>query len=456
MMALSLCFLGLLTSLSAVVALFLHNAPLTVMKKRLLLPGHIKAAARDEFAPDRRSCLSSMIILGTNSLVLSPFISHAEAATANDDSSESTTITLPLEIASGGTFSVRCTVFGANNNAFQVYRTIVDTGSPYLVLPYSGSDGGRKKKRRNLLTNTDDDYLLLSPSKYEPTEEIYGSVKGNIEWRLASYSFRDPCLQISPDISNANGVIGVLDEALTNEATGVGRSPYGLLGLIQNSNPTADRSRFPDPRPTFFEQEVIVEEVSNDTSVGTSYQRIKSFSINAPQRELTFSAESLIQDQTNAMELVDLRKYGDFVDHYAVEVKSICFDGMAISTKGIRRKIVAVFDSGLTGTLLIRPFWDFVQKYYADNSNAKDTAPSETHNFHSASITVKQMDGKVCSLKSSVEDDPRQFYISPIDLDWFDDERTAPYCIILGQTWLSQGTIAIDIDKRLSTFCYNR
>ena len=432
MMALSLCFLGFLTSLSAAVALFLHNAPLTVMKKRLLLlPGHIiKAAARDEFAPDRRSCLSSIIVLGTNSLVLSPFSSHAEAATANDASSESTTITLPLEIASGGTFSVRCTVFGANNNEFQIYRLIVDTGSPYLVLPYSGSDGGRKKKRRNLLTNTDDDYRMLSPSKYEPTEEIYGSVKGNIEWRLASYSFRDPRLQISPDISNANGVIGVLDKALTNEATGLGRVPYGLLGLIQNSNPTADRSRFPDPRPTFFEQEVIaVEEMSNDTSVDTAYQHIKSFSINAPQKELTFSAESLIHDQTNAMELVDLRKYGDFVDHYAVEVKSISFDGMAISTKGIRRPIVAVFDSGLTGILLIRPFWDFVQKYYADN-NAKDTAPTGTHNFHSASMTVKQMDGKVCSLKSSLEDDPRKFYISPIDLDWFDDERTPPYCII--------------------------
>lgn len=466
MMALSICFLGFLSSLSAAVALFLHNDPLTPMKKRLLLPGHIKAAARDEFAPDRRSCLSSIIVLGTNSLVLSPFTSHAEAATANDAcaeaatandaSSESTTITLPLEIASGGTFSVRCTVFGANDNAFQVYRTIVDTGSPYLVLPYSGSDGGRKKKGRNLLTKTEDDYLMLSPSKYEPTEEIYGSVKGNIEWNLARYSFRDQRLQISPDISNATGAIGVLDEALTNEATGVGRAPYGLLGLIRNSNPTADRSRFPDPRPTFFEQEVIaVEAVSNDTSVGIAYQRIKSFSINAPQRELTFSAKSLIQDQTNAMELVDLRKYGDFVDHYAVEVKSISFDGMAISTKGIRRPIVAVFDSGLTGILLIRPFWDFVQKYYADNSNAKDSAPSETHNFHSASMTVKQMDGKVCSLKSSLEDDPRQFYISPIDLDWFDDERRAPYCIILGQTFLVQGTLTIDMDKRLSTFCYN-
>ena len=153
--------------------------------------------------------------------------------------------------------------------------------------------------------------------------------------------------------------------------------------------------------------------------------------------------------------MVDLRKYGDFVDHYAVEVNSICFDGMTISTNSIRRPIVAVFDSGLTGTLLIKPFWDFVQKYYAENSNAKDTAPSETHNFHSASITVKQMDGKVCSLKSSLEDDPRQFYISPIDLDWFDDERTSPYCIIVGQTCLSQGTLTIDMDKRLSTFCYN-
>ena len=171
--------------------------------------------------------------------------------------------------------------------------------------------------------------------------------------------------------------------------------------------------------------------------------------MNAPLRELTFSTESLIQDQSNAMQLFDLRKYGDFVDHYAVKVKSLSFDGLPLSKRGIKRPIVAVFDSGLTGCLLIRPFWNFVQEYYATDlmDNAKDARI-----FHSVSITMKGMGGTFCNITSNVKDDPRQFYVNPIDLDWFDDEATSPYVIILGQTFLSQGTLTIDMDKRLSTF----
>jgi len=417
-----------------VVAAFFQQFP-SVRTSRVC---DIKTSALHSSTLDRRSCVTTLI-LGTNALLL-PNISCADVT---DTSCQ--IITLPLEPASGGTFCVRCTVFGISDNSFQVYRTIVDTGSPYLVLPFAGNGSGR---RRRFTQVKDDDALLLSPSDYQSTSEIYGAVTGQIDWKLASYSFRDPRLQIrqysSQEITSA-GVLGVLDEALTNEATGGGTiQPYGLLGLIQNSNPDADRTRFPDPRPTFFEQECIV--VENDVGSGrTETKRIKSFCMNAPLQELSFSTESLIQDQSNSMQLFDLRTYGDFVDHYAVKVKSISFDGLELSTKGIKRPIVAVFDSGLTGCLLIRPFWDFVQKYYTDNT-------TDTRDFRSVSIAVKEVGGAVCNIKSSFEDDQRLFYVNSIDLDWFDDEATAPYVIILGQTFLSQGSLTIDMDQRLATF----
>lgn len=394
---------------------------------------------------DRRSCLASLI-LGTNAFLL-PSTSSAETTATSSQ------ITLPLELASGGTFCVRCTVFGSSTNSFEVYRTIVDTGSPYLVLPFTGNDSGRKKEQQRFTkVKGEDKASLLSPSDYPSTSEIYGSVRGDIDWKLASYSFRDPRLKIrqysSQEITSA-GVIGVLDEALTNEATGGGtiQPPYGLLGLIQNSNPNADKNRFPDPRPTFFEQECIVDDVSGSSSA--EYKRIKSFCMNAPLRELNFSTESLIKDQSGAMDLFDLRKYGDFVDHYAVKVKSISFDDKTMTTKRIKRPIVAVFDSGLTGCLLIRPFWDYVQNYYATNVK-EDT--SDVREFHSVTISVQELGGTICNIKSSAEDDPRKFYVNQIDLDWFDDDETAPYVIILGQTFLSQGSLTIDMDKRLSTF----
>ena len=393
-------------------------------------------SVQDSHSIDRRSCVATLI-LGSNTF--NTFC--AEAAT--ESSSE---ITLPLEPASGGTFCIRCTVFGMNNDSFRVYRTIVDTGSPYLVLPFAGNDQNQKRKQR--LKMKVNDATLLSPSDYPSTTEIYGSVEGKIDWKLASYSFRDPRLQIRNYKCReltTYGVVGVLDEALTNEATGGGTfQPYGLLGLIQNSNPAADRSRFPEPRPTFFEQECIEKDVDSK-----EYKRIKSFSLSATRRELTFSAESLIKDQSRAMKLVDLRQYGDFVDHYAVEVKSLSFDGITMSSKDITRPIVAVFDSGLTGCLLIRPFWDFVQKNIV--SDSMQTTPDE-RDFQSASVQLKELRGTVCIISSSAEINPRQFYVNPIDLDWFDDPATAPYVIILGQTFLSQGSLTIDMDKRLSTF----
>lgn len=432
---------------AAVAGFFCTSRRVCDIKTSTLTSVHVKTSLRLHSASDRltdrRSCVTTLIF-GTNGLLL-PSISCA-------DVSDSWSVTLPLEKASGGTFCVRCTVFGGSANSFQVYRTIVDTGSPYLVLPFAEKDSGRAKRQRfTKLKEEDDTALLLSPSEYQSTSEIYGAVKGQIDWKLASYSFRDPRLQIRQYNSNevtSAGVLGVLDEALTNEATGGGTiQPYGLLGLIQNSNPEADRTRFPDPRPTFFEQECIAIDDGDSGS-----KEIKSFCMNAPLEELTFSAKSLIQDQSSAMQLFDLRKYGDFVDHYAVKVRSISFDGLTLSTKGVERPIVCVFDSGLTGCLLIRPFWNFVQKYFATDliDNTKDAC-----DFHSVALEVKEKGGSVCKIKSNVEDDPKQFYVNPIDLDWFDDEATAPYVIILGQTFLSQGALTIDMDTRLSTFRYH-
>ena len=433
-----------ITSKAAVVAAFFLCHPFKSLVSDIKATASVETSllhlqSGSDPPSDRRTCITTLI-LGANALLL-PVTSCADDAT-------DTSCTLPLEPASGGTFCVRCTVFGIDPNSFQVYRTIVDTGSPYLVLPYNSNDGGRTKRQRFSKVKKDYDDDLLSPSEFQSTSEIYGAVSGQIDWKLARYSFRDPQLQIrqynSQEITSA-GVLGVLDEALTNEATGGGTyQPYGLLGLIQNSNPNADRTRFPDPRPTFLEQECIITGGSSK-----EYNQIKSFCMNAPLRELTFSTESLIQDQSNAMQLFDLRKYGDFVDHYAVKVESISIDGLTLPTRGIKRPIVAVFDSGLTGALLIRPFWDFVQKNYATNlmDNAKDG-----RYFESVSVTTKEMGGKVCNMTSNVEDDPRKFYVDPIDLDWFDDETTAPYVIILGQTFLSQGALTIDLDKRLLTF----
>jgi len=380
--------------------------------------------------------------------------------TEND--TEPITVTLPLEPASGGTFSVRIRLLPLvegdhNDESFLLYRAIVDTGSPYLVLPSSGSS-------KEYARNDDRATTWLSKSNYTPTEEVYGSVKGLMNWKYARYAFRDPHLRVglsktnteSQSISlsetiNAEGVVGILDDALTKEATGGGMiEPYALIGLIRDHNPKADRSRFPFPRPTFLEQECI--------SIDNNEHSIKSFTIDGPRRELTLSSQSLISAIDPVLPLVDLRVYGDFVDHYAVVIDSITFDGISLTSSSLNRfgggnsnEIVGVFDTGLTSCLMIRPFWDVVNKFLEAQGTTTDSIAS-------ISLSLKQIGGgkmkrvvTPCNISSSIISDPR-FYVKPIDLDWFDDEQNSPYVIVLGQTLLNQGALTIDLNTRVATF----
>lgn len=357
------------------------------------------------------------------------------------------TVTLPLEPASGGTFCVRLRLLplveGARNvEPFLLYRAIIDTGSPYLVLPSSGSSKWYARNDNRAAT-------WLSNSNYTPTEEVYGSVKGCINWKYARYAFRDPHLRTI----NTEGAVGVLDDALTKEATGGGMiEPYALIGLIRDHNAKADRSRFPFPRPTFLEQECIL--------IDNHEHRIKSFIVDGPRCELTLSSQSLISDAEHVLPLVDLRVYGDFVDHYAVVIDSILFDGISLTSSSlngfgggnfIERPIVGVFDTGLTSCLMIRPFWNVVNKFLEAQGTTTDSITSMT-------LSLKQIGGgkmkrvvTPCNISSSIKADPR-FSIKPIDLDWFDDGQNSPYVIVLGQAFLSQGALTIDLDTRVATF----
>ncbi|KAL7427696.1 hypothetical protein ACHAXH_002317 [Discostella pseudostelligera] len=406
------------------------------------------------------------------------------------------TVTLPLEPASGGTFCVRFTIYptsdssdcraifggGSQNNvedSFRLFRAIVDTGSPYLVLPSSTSMNDMKTTPKWIstafaCTERMNESNWFPNSKYDPTEEIYGAVKGQVHWKLARYEFRDPLLHTISNSDGENyssfhqlsytpravGVVGVLDDALTNEATGGGvTEPFALLGLIRNNNPNADKTRFPNPRPSFLEQESLSTGNNNDSNMTEQKEcRIKSFCINGPRRELKFSTQSMIPATAPALRLVDLRHYGDFVDHYAAVVDSLTLDGVTVASRSLKqfggsmeRPIVAVFDTGLTGCLLIRQFWDVLQKCMTANAANASEIRSASLSLRTTCNGNMKNDISACKLMSNLEVDPR-FYVKPIDLDWFDDEQNAPYVIILGQTFLSRGALTIDLDERLAAF----
>ena len=66
-------------------------------------------------------------------------------------------------------------------------------------------------------------------------------------------------------------------------------------------------------------------------------------------------------------------------------------------------------------------------------------------------VAVQTNKNKLQHFKISSANNPL-FNMSPINLDWFDDDTACPYIIAIGQMFLSYGCLTIDVDKRLATF----
>lgn len=467
-----------------------------------------------EFEKERRLFISSLIGRISSPIIFGAMYPSASFASDNlpttlldyDNSSmiiDERTIKLPLEQCQGGGLCVRIKILSSatttitkygkrkeleeDEREFRIVRAIVDTGSPYLVITeeeeeeefYDGYSNNivnnfvqpfslliPSKIRQQLLQYYDDSsitptFKLDDAQQYPATEEIYGSQSGFINWKKAdSVTFRNPLL--SP--SNNGIVLGLMDSALTNESGG------SLLGLIKYSNKISTKVQL---RPTFIEQERILP-FSDDRAKNNNKQddNIASFILDGPNKLLTLSNKSTLkQKEEGIFPLIDLRPLGDFVQHYACEVNDIIFgdanykNGVSVFKKlqqseynnNHQRKIVAVFDSGLTGCLLTQPFWDKLKDIGIDPKSSEfvtvqiRTEKRNSQKENRRSKGTRRNNDNIISITSGVTKN-RLYYLNPISLDWFDDEEKAPYVIVLGQTFLLQGTLFVDIDDNRAKF----
>ena len=398
-----------------------------------------------------------------SAIITSSIVANDEKVFIQDDDFEEEfkhwSVTFPLEPSSGGTNSIRATIsykpvqtrFGSKTFIpKRIFKVIVDTGSPYLVIAdgmeftsfyeelIAEEHGGLFSLFDTILLFLGEDFpYLLDESSYAPTTEIYGSQEGNIEWKEAFIQLRDNRL-------SKNTVFGVLDDKLTKEAGGA------LLGLVKRSNPESEKVQL---RPTFFDQQKGSREIS-------------SFQIDSPRKLLTLSSDSLIPKDAKRdtiIPLVDLRPLGDFVEHYACTVLQLQLDAHIYRAEALQvldsefvRPIVAVFDSGLTGCLISQPLWDFLEQKGLKLRNVRSVnvgvSTNELIDKRASTVKVENDKNKACYYFQTEKDLNPFYYISPINLDWFDDEDTCPHVIVLGQTFLSQGSLTIDIDERKANF----
>jgi hypothetical protein len=310
-------------------------------------------------------------------------------------------IQLPLEPCTGGCVCVRIKVQGE-----RIYRAAVDTGSPYLVL--SGNQDS---------IDDSNNVLELPDSMYPPTEEMYGSTFGMLQWKKAQLEFRS-----FPKLSSDATILGQMDGQLNRETGGT------LLGLVQHPNPTRQQDYY---RPTWLEQ-VHFKDGS----------KVTSFSID--DQFLTLSNKSLMKHLVPKIPLIDLRPLGEYVDHYNCRVEALVMDGKRITSRMLGgRPIVAVLDTGLTGCLFAQPFWDaLTETMEIDPRRVKEMVVQVkgVSNEHGVEFISGRAVSKVL------------FYVAPISLDWFYEPKRAPFLIILGQAFLSRGKLTIDTEDRLGSF----
>ena len=465
--------------------------------------------ARTNTSFNRRQYLSASISTGS-SLVFwatSPSPTHALNPVEMDVGSAGVQVEIPLEASPGGTSSMRITLMGKETTVsprrkkyngqgirvipYQVVRMVVDTGSPYLVvadgavgqtncviasgfIPVGDEDAFQNNLFDALLSSFSEDdeegttAFEFMQSDYGPTEEIYGSQAGQILWKSATAKFRDPKLAFATPSGQV--VLGVLDEALAAESGGP------LMGLVKRSNAVSTKIQ---RRPTLLEQIRIASPNIDNPAI---LNEVASLRLDYPNKALTLSTQPMISptEVINAFDLVDLRPLGDFVEHYACLVEEVVFDGISYTSeslasndklrkKGIGRKkkrdIVAVFDSGLTGCLLIKPFYDrLVDGEGLDPStfssvevkikpcSSESSGKGRANNSRRGKNQGRSSDSQELCTISSSKNTNKLYYIAPISLDWFDDEDAAPYVIVLGQTFLTQGVLTVDIDDRKAAF----
>ncbi len=442
---------------------------------------------------NRREFLPSLSLLVSSSFSdQTKADGHTKTIYGDDLQEEPTTssqwkVVLPMERFSGGTNCIRMSIPGEPKRILwksirptRVYRLIVDTGSPYLTIPNESTQQSpyfntvfeylnEKSSWENdekfsfikaslfdvlfdslLLDEIDKIPFELSSSLYDPTQDIYGSQLGLIDWKKSSIIFRNnrlmPCINEETHLKERSVVLGALDQSLTKESGGP------LIGLVKNSN-FASSSNKVQLRPTFLDQ-IRMLPINGDESE----REITSFQIDSPNRKFTLLAQSnssLIPPNSmkNIIELIDLRPLGDFIDHYAFVVDKLSLNHgdshYVITSKELShdsknpRPIVAVFDTGLTGCLLTQPLWDAL----IDTVGLTD--PSNIRSLEVLKIGNHQE--RMISIQSDASKNPF-YYVSSINLDWFNDEINSPFVVVLGQTFLSQGILTIDIELRQATF----
>ena len=242
-------------------------------------------------------------------------------------------ITVPLTY-NGQEFFIYYRVDGS------LFRAIIDTGSPFLLIP--GTCGTNTRYKSGCYKNQG---ISLSNSGLPPTYEIFDGFEGEVEWRSAPFWFVNATGSL---IGPPRIIFGVASESILSGTGGV------FFGLLRDTDAWI--------RPSFLSQtnvqsiQLNLVTTNNVDASGTKSPKMNSREGNKVVETtptLTLSAAPMI-DPTNQnyIPLInDLRrKYGDPVTHYTARADEMQVNGYPLVVSTNRKPIYVIFDTGVSGT----------------------------------------------------------------------------------------------------------
>lgn len=303
-----------------------------------------------------------------------------------------TALMLPLSfLPNGGCLALKISVIDRSSfRRLITYAAIVDTGSPFATVPPEILPFSVDKARQ-----------------YPPTQEQYGEAVGTMQW-LSVRNLEVITSSYEPfDIPKM--IVGLPDATVVDDTGGI------FLGLI-----TQD-----DYRPAVLRQ-----------------WGYSTFVLDYHDRLLTLHKESIIaNDDPDAMQLFDFSPYGDNLHHYGI--RCISFSVLLpsnnvdyVTIASLKRPVVAVIDTGLTGCVFSDSLKDELAAMGYD----------DLEQLKGAKVTLPTVSGGSMTLSSN----PRYWFLSSFKLPWFVDDDKHPHVIAMGATFLTLSRLSVDpISQRI-------
>lgn len=264
-----------------------------------------------------------------------------------------------------------------------VYLAIVDSASPFLTATQEVLDYSQQI------------------SKNDDTYEQYGDTIGTVTWR--SVKAISVCDVQQREFVFRDVIVGVPSSNVVQETGGI------YFGLLQQDK----------YRPTVLDQ------------LGYS-----SFCLDYKEAILTLSRMNLISNaqQPRTMKLFDFTPFGSNVHHYGVlchdfDLKLSSGKMLHVDCASLKRPVVVVLDSGLTGCVL------------------NDSLLAELQERYSTLVLQNVTGARLNLPKVTLQSNDTYWVVSSFRLPWFDiDENDAqhPHVIAAGNTFLSKSIMTVD------------